>query len=188
MLLKILNRKKFCTIKNDLIKIKLIICDVDGVLTDGKLTYDTNEGISRNFDVKDGLGIKIIQDLGIKFSIISGGKGSSILSRAKDLKIEEVFIEVKDKREKILYLKEKFKFSKNEILFVGDDLNDLVVKNLVGIFCCPKDSYSFVKKKADFISSKKGGNGVIREIVDLIIKSKRSLPESKKIDEWVGTN
>ena len=88
MFLKILKRKKFFTIKNDLIKIKLIICDVDGVLTDGKLTYDTNGGISRNFDVKDGLGIKIIQDLGIKFSIISGGKGSSILSRAKDLKIQ----------------------------------------------------------------------------------------------------
>ena len=162
MLSRIFNRKKYLTVRNNINKIKLIICDIDGVLTDGILTYDSNGEISRNFDVKDGLGIKIIQDMGIIFSIISGGKGGSISSRAKDLNIEEVYIEEKDKRDKILYLKDKFNFSKNEILYVGDDLNDLVVKKEVGIFCCPKDSHPFVKIKADFISSKKGGKGVIR--------------------------
>ena len=71
---------------------------------------------------------------------------------------------------------------------MGDDLNDLVVKKEVGIFCCPKDSHPFVKIKADFISSKKGGKGVIREIVDLIIKSNKRLSKLKKVDEWFGTN
>ena len=78
MLSRIFNRKKYLTVRNNINKIKLIICDIDGVLTDGILTYDSNGEISRNFDVKDGLGIKIIQDMGIIFSIISGGKGGSI--------------------------------------------------------------------------------------------------------------
>ena len=177
---------KYIFIKQKLKKVKLVACDVDGVLTNNLLTYNSDGDIIRHFNVKDGLGIKILQKIGIKIVLISGGKGNSILKRAKDLDILDVYLEVKNKKNMLLDIKNINKLHKDEIIYLGDDINDLVVKSIVGLFISPLDGHSSVKKRSDYITNAKGGDGVFREVVDMIIENK-NYTKSKKII-WLDKN
>ena len=183
----IFQKLKLFYFKKNLKYIKLIACDVDGVLTNNNLVYTNKGEINRNFNVKDGLGIKILQSIGIEVCLISGGRGESILERAKDLNIKKVFIEVKNKSEKIAELKKDLSLKSDEIIYVGDDINDLIVKNHVLLFFAPKDSHQIIIKHADYITSKKGGEGAIREIADIIINSNKSKLKNN-LDIWTKTN
>ena len=158
--------------KRKLKKIKLLVLDVDGVLTDGSLFYGENGLCLKSFNSKDGLGIRILQRINVKIAIISGGKSVGAESRFRDLDIDNFSFQITDKEEYILQLQKKLKISLEETAFVGDDLNDLVVKQQVGLFLCPNDAHFLVKKISDIKLNKNGGRGCVREVVDLIFKAK----------------
>ena len=138
-------------LKKRLASINLVVLDVDGVLTDGNIYLDSNGIETKRFNVKDGLGIKLMQENNIEIALISGGTSESSLSRAKRLNIKYCFFEVTNKLRKLKDLKKSLKLKESEILYMGDDLNDLPVKDFVGLFIAPRDANNFVKKKADIV-------------------------------------
>lgn len=150
-------------------KIKYLVMDVDGTLTDGKI-YQGNTGeIFKAFDVKDGYGIaNILPDLGITPVIITGRTSDIVLSRASDLGIERVYQGVKDKKAVLNGITNSFK----TISIIGDDLNDLEmmksVKECGGLVGAPADAVNEIKEIADFVSEKKGGDGAVREFIEWI--------------------
>ena len=178
---------KIKSIRNKLKSIRLLVLDVDGVLTDGQIYINSNGDEIKKFNVKDGLGIKLLQESNIEIALVSGGSPKSAIHRADKLKIKNCFFDVKDKRNIVSKLIKIMKLEKHQVLYIGDDLNDLCVKNIVGIFATPKDAIKIVKNKADLVLSKKGGDGAIREIADLILKDKQNY---KKIllDGWINKN
>tara|TARA_A100001388_G_scaffold274886_1_gene259339 strand:+ start:3177 stop:3725 length:549 start_codon:yes stop_codon:yes gene_type:complete len=174
-------------INNKLSFIKLLVLDVDGVLTDGLIYIDTQGNETKRFNVKDGLGIKLLQEAGIKIALISGGKSESAIHRAKMLNIKYYYFEVKNKLEVLEDLKNILRIKDSEVLFVGDDLNDLAVKSSVGIFAVPNDGVKAVRDNADLILSKGGGKGAIRELSELILRNNISYRNSVK-NGWRGNN
>ena len=167
--------------------IKLLVLDVDGVLTDGQVYLDSKGNESKRFNVKDGLGIKLLQEADIKVALISGGKSDSTIHRAKKLNIKHFYFEVENKKEVLEDLKNILGLVDSEVLYIGDDLNDLSVKSSVGIFAVPKDAVKAVKKYSHLILSKEGGNGAVREISELILKNNVSYKRSIK-NGWIGKN
>ncbi len=157
--------------KKELKKIKLLVLDVDGVLTDGGLYLSSKGELIKKFNVKDGLGIKLLQHNQIEVVFLSGGSGGSTEIRAQQLNIKYCYVKIKDKNKAILKIQEKLGFSKDETAYLGDDINDFVVKNNVSLFISPSDSCEIILNKADLILAKKGGNGAIRELSEKILKS-----------------
>ena len=151
---------------------KLLVLDVDGVLTDGSLNYQQMT-INRNFSVNDGIGIKLLLNYGIQIAIISGGKGDSIENRAKDLGIENCFVEIKDKLETLKKIQKKLNITKKESIFVGDDINDLIVKSEVSLLIAPLNGNFYIGEAVNCVTNKNGGRGAVREVCDRILKSKR---------------
>ena len=166
---------KWIFINRKLKKIKLLILDVDGVLTDGYLFYDHQGNQLKRFYVKDGLGIRYLQKAGINISIISGGKEDVILNRAKDLNIKHIYSCVKNKKEKVEILQKKFDVKTENILYVGDDLNDLTVKGAVGLLIAPNDASKGLKKFCDGILKNDGGFGAVRELAERLLKGSKLL-------------
>jgi len=146
--------------------LKILILDVDGVLTDGKLYYNENGEVFKIFNVKDGLGLKLILNY-LNVAIISGNSSNIIRKRAHDLGIINCFLGVKNKLETLNNLINKYNLMKYEICYIGDDLNDLEVKDSVGLFLCPSDANEIILNQASYILSSKGGEGVVREFIDL---------------------
>jgi len=172
-------------LRKKLSHIKMLIMDVDGVLTDGGLWIDEDGNVTKRFNVKDGLGIKILMSRKIKIAFVSGGKGGSTNQRACQLGISDCFTEVKDKLKCVNSIKEKYNLSKNEIVFVGDDINDLVVANSVGLIICPSDAALKIKKESNLVLENRGGNGAIRELAELILRFQNKKDFQK---EWLETN
>lgn len=160
------------TITRRLSRIKLLILDVDGVLTDGGLCYSPQGEVMRVFDVSDGLGIKLVQKNGVNVAFLSGGDIGSIGARAFDLGVRWCWCKKADKGTFLSSVLPDFGYEKEEIAFVGDDLNDLSVIGEVGLFIAPANSVRFVKKNADYVLTSKGGRGAVREVTDLIVKYK----------------
>ena len=161
----LINRKK---LKN----IELVVLDVDGVLTDGKLSYCEDGSDFKNFNVKDGLGIKLLQKEKIKVVFISGNNTLSTIRRAKDLSIDKCFVGISNKLEIIREVQKEFNVKKDCTLFCGDDLNDLVLIDEVNIFVCPLDASSNIKSYSNIVLKKKGGYGAVRELCEMILKEK----------------
>ncbi|MBA3012448.1 MAG: HAD-IIIA family hydrolase [Proteobacteria bacterium] len=161
---KILNPKK-------LTPIKLLLLDVDGVLTDGQITYtDTGEQI-KSFDSKDGLGLRLIMDNGIRVGIVTGRKSNALAHRCRNLGIDLVFDGTKDKARALAKIIEQTGICARDIAFVGDDLIDLPAMIRVGVSFTVPDAPKEVKDRADFITSARGGHGAVREICEAILKS-----------------
>jgi len=153
-------------------KVKLLILDVDGVLTKGEIIYDDQGRELKIFNVKDGLGIFLLGKLGIKTILLSAKNSSVLKRRAKDMMIEEIIGGFLPKEKVLEKIKKKYKAKEEEICFMGDDLIDLELIKKVGIGVAPKDAISLVKKHAKYITINKAGEGAVREVVDLIIKAK----------------
>ena len=174
-------------LKKRLEKIKFIIFDVDGVLTDQGLWYSPNGEISKRFNVKDGLGIKILQRYGYEIAFLSGGKKGATENRAKDLNIKYCLSEVKDKFTTLKKLIGENNFQSDQVLFVGDDLNDLPVRKIVGIFISTADANPYLKKHSDIILSTKGGHGIVRELLEKYLLPKKIIIELAR-DGWKENN
>ncbi|MDP1853328.1 MAG: HAD-IIIA family hydrolase [Candidatus Omnitrophota bacterium] len=152
-------------------KIKLVILDVDGVLTDGRIIYDSKGRDSKFFDVHDGLGVYLLGQAGIK-TILLTAKGSGTLKhRAKDMRVEEIYADAVPKTSALDKIVKKYSVSDIEICFVGDDLVDLSVMKRVGLPIAVANACDEVKEIAAYVTKKQGGRGAVREAAELILKS-----------------
>lgn len=155
--------------------IKLVAFDVDGVLTDGSLTFDEFGHEYKTFNAKDGQGIVNLNNAGIVTAIITARNNGTVEHRAKNLNIKELHQGSKNKIETLENIMKKYNFSFDEVAYMGDDLPDLCILEKVGLKGCPLDAVEEVKSIANFISSKNGGRGAVREFCDYILKNNPNL-------------
>jgi 3-deoxy-D-manno-octulosonate 8-phosphate phosphatase (KDO 8-P phosphatase) len=150
-------------------KIKLLLLDVDGVLTDGRLYYGNSGEELKAFDIQDGLGIKLLQRGGIKVGIITGRTSSLLKRRAQELDIQPLIQGREDKLTALNELLEDMDITLEEIAFVGDDLPDLAVLRRVGLGITPTNGNHILASQALWQTKKSGGNGAVREVAELIL-------------------
>lgn len=149
--------------------IKLAAFDVDGVLTDGSLTFDENGHEYKTFNAKDGQGIVNLNNSGIITAIITARENGTVSHRAKNLNITELHQGSKNKIATLIGIMKKYDLSFDEIAYMGDDLPDICILEKVGLKGCPFDAVDEVKQIANFVSSKNGGRGAVREFCDYIL-------------------
>ena len=160
--------------KNNSQNIKLLILDVDGVLSDGKIIVSNDGNEYKNFDVKDGLGLVLVQKLGMKVAIITG-KSSRIVSdrlTALGLDSEDIFQGQKNKLNAYQKLKNKYSFKDSEVAYMGDDLPDITLMDRVGVSAAPADCIDVVREYADYNCKHNGGNGAVREFCEYLMKQR----------------
>lgn len=150
-------------------RVKLLVVDVDGVLTDGRLFYHDDGTESKTFDVRDGHGIKMLRQAGIETAIISGRRCPSVDKRAADLGIKEVFQGVRDKVPSLQKLLSAKGFQPEQMAFVGDDVVDLPVMNRVGFAVAVADASEHLFDMAHYVTLAPGGRGAVREVAELIL-------------------
>lgn len=160
----------------DLSKIKLLLLDVDGVMTDGRIIYGSDGSETKAFDVKDGHGLKLLQRAGIRVGIITGRQSEIVSRRAAELGIELVYQGAKDKSLPFNEIMQKLNLSPVEIAYVGDDIVDLPVMRKVGFAATVADAADDVKPFADMITKRPGGRGAVREICDFLLKESGRWP------------
>jgi len=162
-------------IKEELIarfrKVKLLLLDVDGVLTDGRIIYDSSGKDSKFFDVHDGLGVYCLGKFGIKTVIITAKNSRTIPPRSKDMRVAEVFADIFPKTAVLDKILKKYRVSAEEICFVGDDLVDLSLMRKIGLPVAVANASNDVKEAAAYITDCRGGRGAVREVAELILKS-----------------
>lgn len=149
--------------------IKLFVTDVDGVMTDCGMYYTEKGDESKKFNTKDGMGIQLLREKGIKTAIITKENTKIVHNRAEKLKIDELYQGIEDKLVAFEDLRKKYNLDYSEIVYVGDDINDIPVLEKAGISFCPSDAVDEVKDVCDYVLSKRGGQGVIREIVNVFL-------------------
>lgn len=154
--------------------IKLAAFDVDGVMTDGSITYDENGVEYKTFNAKDGHGLAELCKDGIITAIITGRSCPAVDRRAKDLNIVEVHQGVKNKIEVLEEIMKKYNITHDEVAYMGDDIPDICILEKVELAGCPKDAVSEVKDIVNFEASKNGGCGAVREFCDCILKLNRN--------------
>ncbi len=150
--------------------IRLLLLDVDGVLTDGRIVFDSNGVESKFFNVKDGHGIKMLQRAGITVGIISGRESRVAANRAAELGIEHVYQKSLDKMIPYRDVLEKTGFSDHQVAFMGDDIIDVPLLRRVGFAAAPADAVADVLPHVHFVTKNRGGWGAVREVCDLILK------------------
>ena len=151
-------------------KIKLFVFDMDGVLTDGSLYVFADGEQVRKMNIKDGFALQLAVKKGYGLLVISGAYSEAVSKRLEKLGISDVLMKVGDKRETLTnYCKEK-KISLEEVLFMGDDIPDYSVMKIVGLACAPADAMPEIKSLAHFISTRKGGEGCVREVIEKVLK------------------
>ena len=156
--------------------IKLVVLDFDGVLTDGGIYLDCTSKGYRRFDVKDGLGIKLLQKNDFIVAIISGSNSQIIDERANALGIKIVRKGIQCKLKTLRDIQDDLNIKVEETIFLGDDINDLTVLPNISLFIVPSDAHIGCKRNASYISKSKGGKGFIREIVDNLLISRNVDP------------
>ncbi len=152
-------------------KIKLLLLDVDGVLTDGRIIYDSRGLDSKFFDVHDGLGVYVLHKSGIKTVLITAKSSKAIKPRAKDMRVAEVFSDIFPKTAVLEKILNKYNVSLDEICFMGDDLVDLALMRKVGLPVAVANASDEIKEACVYITSRLGGRGAVREVAELILKS-----------------
>ncbi|MBD3246532.1 MAG: HAD hydrolase family protein [Candidatus Omnitrophica bacterium] len=163
-------------------RIRLLVLDVDGVLTRGEIIYDDRGGEWKIFNVKDGLGIALLSKLGIPTIFLSARNSPVLQKRAQDMKVVEVIGGILPKESLLESIEEKYRVPRDQICFIGDDLIDLRMIERVGAGVAVADSPEMVKSAARYVTARKGGDGAVREIVDLIVRA-QGLEE--KLLEWL---
>jgi len=160
------------SIKKKAKNIELLIMDVDGVLTPGYMVYaDSGEQV-KLFNVQDGFGVMLWRKAGLKSAIVTAGNAGAVDKRAETLKIDKVYQGAMDKRIAYDILKKDFSLLDEQICFIGDDLIDLPILKRVGLACCVANGHKDIFHYADYITESTGGKGAVREVIDIILKSK----------------
>ncbi len=169
-------------------KIRLLVLDVDGVLTDGGLYYDGSGQVSKRFHVQDGLGIRLAQRAGIEVAIITGLDSVAVATRAKDLRISQYYAGIKDKIPVLKKICAELKIGLEQTAYVGDDWVDAGVMYMVGLSVAVANAGEKIKSVACMQTKKKGGNGAVREVIEFILQSKGQLDEIWQSFVQVGEN
>lgn len=152
--------------------IKLLILDVDGVLTDGGIVYSDNGSETKVFNVKDGLGIKLLMEAGIHLGVITGRRSKALSDRCKELGVDLIYDGVANKADALNRILERTGFSVEEVACIGDDLPDLALMKRTGLSIAVADAHATLRENADMITSAKGGRGAVREVCEAILKAK----------------
>lgn len=158
-------------LKERIRKIKVLALDVDGVLSDGKIIIDNSGGEIKNFDVQDGFGLVLLRRAGFKIVVITARDSKPVDFRAKDLKIDKVYQNAFPKVESYKQMLKEFDVCDEEVCFVGDDLPDFTVLRQVGFAVAVSNAVCEIKETAHYVTRKSGGNGAVREVVELILKT-----------------
>lgn len=159
-------------------QIALVVFDVDGVLTDGTLTYGAEGEQVKHFNVKDGVGLKLLGYFGVECAVISAKDSAPLRQRMKDLKIQHFYPGSKDKWPVLEQLLAQLNIRAEQCCYVGDDVIDLKVMSKVGLSIAPKDAFWMVKEQADIITEACGGRGVAREVADLLLAARMPLEQA----------
>jgi 3-deoxy-D-manno-octulosonate 8-phosphate phosphatase (KDO 8-P phosphatase) len=152
-------------------QVRLIVLDVDGVLTDGGLWYGPQGELTKRFDVRDGLGIRLLQEAGLEVAFLSGGRGGATEERARHLGIRHCLVGIRDKPAALEALQAQLALSREVTLFLGDDLNDLAVRPQVGLLVATADAVPALRGQADLVLARRGGEGAVRELADRWLRS-----------------
>ena len=152
-------------------KIKIVLTDVDGVLTDGGMYYTKDGDIMKKFHARDGMGVTLLRKKSIPTIIITKEKTSMVKKWSSKMKVAKLYDGIIEKESMIKIISEKFQVNTSEMAYIGDDINDLNLLEKVGFSVSPKDGMEFIRKKCDYISKTKGGEGVFREVAQLILKN-----------------
>lgn len=155
-------------------KIKLLLLDVDGVLTDNRLIYGDDGQEYKAFYTRDGHGMVLLQKSGVEIGIITGRKSNLVTKRMSDLKVKHVYQGVPDKLPTFEALIQSTGLSLDQIAYMGDDILDLPILTRVGLATCPKDSDPDVLSRVDFVSQHIGGRGAVRELCELIMRAQNT--------------
>ncbi|MFK8030245.1 MAG: KdsC family phosphatase [Gammaproteobacteria bacterium] len=148
--------------------IRLLVLDIDGVLTDGRLLYGENGEIGKSFNVKDGYGIRRLLDLNIHVATISARRSEGAAIRLSELGVEHIFLGVKNKVDQLSVLQKALGIDKNGTAVMGDDIPDLKMMELGALALTPSDGVRELRERADWITSRDGGHGAVREVCDAI--------------------
>jgi 3-deoxy-D-manno-octulosonate 8-phosphate phosphatase (KDO 8-P phosphatase) len=171
------------SIKEKVANIKLLLTDVDGVLTDNGVYYSAAGEEMKRFSIRDGMGVERLRKVcKIDTGIITGENSPSVSRRAEKLKIEELHLGIKDKLSCLKEIVERRGLLLSEVAYIGDDVNDLEVMQHVGLSACPKDALPIVIEAVDFVCEIKGGDGAFREFAEFLIASQESALKKKLTD------
>jgi len=166
---------------NHISEIKLIVMDVDGTLTNGQIIYDNNGGETKSFHAGDGLGIVMALSVGLICAVVTGRSSGAVTRRMQELGIEDVLQNVSDKASAVRELMVKHGVSAEQTAFIGDDINDLPAFGQVGTKIAVADAAPIVRHAADMISTKPGGYGAVREIIEEILRGQGRLDDGMEI-------
>jgi len=153
-------------------KVKMVIFDSDGVLTDGRLIYDDKGSEMVVFDVKDGFGVRALVESGLIVAVISGRASEIVRRRAELLGVKEIYTGVKEKRNPYRELLKKYRLEADEVVYVADDVYDLPLMKEVGISVAVADGAADTIEEADYVTKKNGGRGAVREIAEMVLRAK----------------
>lgn len=156
---------------NPLSRIKLLLLDVDGVLSAGGIVYDDSGAQTKVFDPKDGLGIRLLMRAGIGVGIVTGRRSEALMHRCRDLGIELVFDGIDDKAAVLREVENRTGIAAGQMAYAGDDLPDLPLMKRVGVALAVADAHEEVVSRADWVTRTAGGQGAVREICEAILKA-----------------
>jgi len=156
--------------KEILHQITTFVFDVDGVLTDGIINIMTNGDLIRQMNVKDGYAMKTAIDKGYNIAIISGGNNEGVKKRLNGLGIQDVYLEIHNKLEIFNKYCKQNDINPENVLYMGDDIPDAEVMQMVGLSCAPQDADSEIQQIAKYISQKKGGKGCVRDVIEQVLR------------------
>lgn len=161
------------SLQNKIAKIKLVLTDCDGVLTDTGVYYSEHGEVMKRFSIRDGMGVERLRNLvNIETGIVTGEFSESVRKRAEKLKIKEIHLGTKDKVLLLNKIMKRKKLKRENIAFIGDDMNDYEIMQKVGLTACPNDAMQDIKQISDYVCKNRGGYGAFREFAELIIKRK----------------
>ena len=152
------------------LQVRLLIFDMDGVLTNGKLLLMPNNEWVREMDIKDGFALQLAVKSGFVVAVMTGSSCEPVKNRLSILGVDRFYDKVSSKAEKVKELMNEFSFQKEEVLFMGDDIPDLEAFVLAGVRTCPADAVVEVRTSADYISTKTGGNGCVRDVIEKVLR------------------
>ena len=167
-----MSRLRWWWLQRRLRKVQLLVLDVDGVLTDGGLWFSGDGQLIKRFDVRDGLGIRLLQQAGLEIALLSGGQGGATEVRARQLGIRHCLVGIKDKPAALKALQAELGVTATGTAFVGDDLNDLAVRPVVGLLLAPADACQAVRRRADAVLNQPGGHGAVRELAEQLLQAR----------------
>lgn len=150
--------------------IKLFALDVDGVLTDGSLLVMGDGQLVRRMNIKDGYALQLAIKRGYHIIIISGGNSEAVKIRLEKLGVKDVFMSVLNKKEVLINYMQQQNITKEEVLYMGDDMPDIGVMQVAGLACCPSDAVAEVRDISGYISPIKGGEGCVRDVIEKVLK------------------